>query len=79
MGYHALNILEIWDRMAHVIVERYTHVHCVCGGSEPEYTSDRKDIILGPRLEGGGVDNNFLVLFKGEQKIFIAAYGEQLF
>ena len=35
-------------------MERYTHVHCVCGGSEPEYTSDRKDFILGPRLGGGG-------------------------
>ena len=58
-------------------MERYTHVHCVCGGSEPEYTSDRKDFILGPRLEG--VDNNFLVLFKVKQKFFIAAYGEQLF
>ena len=29
------------------------HVH-VCGGSEPEYTNGRKDIILGPRLEEGG-------------------------
>ena len=58
MGYPALNSLEIWDRVAHVIynfwwMERYIHVHCVCGGSEPEYTSDRKDFILGPRLEGG--------------------------
>ena len=49
-------------------MERYTHVHCVCGGSEPEYTSDRKDFILGPRLEGGGGDNNVLVLSKVEQK-----------
>ena len=60
-------------------MERYTHVHCVCGGSEPEYTSDRKDFIFGTRLEREAVDNNFLVLFKGEQKFFIAAYGEQLF
>ena len=63
-------------------MERYTHVHCVCGGSEPEYTSDRKDFILGPRLEGGGGGGGttiFLVLFKNERKIFIAAYGEQLF
>ena len=35
-------------------MERYTHAHCICGGSEPEYTSDREDFILGPRLEGGG-------------------------
>ena len=34
------------------------HVHCVCGGSESEYTSGRKDFILGltappdPQLQG---------------------------
>ena len=40
-----------------------------------------KTLFWGPgwRGGGGGLDNNFLVLFKGEQKIFIAAYGEQLF
>ena len=57
-------------------MERYTHVQSVCGGSEPEYTSGRKDFILGPRLGEG--DNKLLVLFKGEQKIFIAACGEQM-
>ena len=61
-------------------MERYTHVHCVCGGSEPEYTSDRKTLFWGPGWGGGGgMDNNFLVPFKGEQKFFIAAYGKQLF
>ena len=55
-------------------MERYTHVHCVCGGSEPEYTSDRKDFILGPRLGGGGgVDSNFLVLFKGGTENFYSS------
>ena len=37
-----------------------------------------KTIYWGPGWRGG-LDNNFLVLFKGEQKFFIAAYGEQLF
>ena len=40
-------------------MERYTHAHCICGGSEPEYTSDREDFILGPRLEGGGGTTSF--------------------
>ena len=39
------------------------HVHCVCGGSESEYTSGWKDFNLGPRLERG--DNKFSTLFKG--------------
>ena len=38
MGYHALNSLEIWDRMAHLIIQflinGIMHLHCVCGGSE---------------------------------------------
>ena len=45
-------------------MESYTHVHCVCGASEPEYISSRKNFILGPRLEGWW-DNKFSVLFKG--------------
>ena len=40
-----------------------------------------KTLFWGPGCRGGGVDNNILVLFKGgaKQKIFITAYGEQLF
>ena len=45
-------------------MDRYTHVH-VCGGSEPEYTSGRKDFILGSRLEGRG----------GGQKVFSSLKG----
>ena len=59
-------------------MERYTHVHCVCGGSEPEYTSDRKDFILGPRLGGGG-GQQFFGSLQGGTENFIAAYEEQLF
>ena len=47
-------------------MERYTHVHGVCGGSEPEYTSGQKDFILGPRLEGEG---------EGKQQIFSSLQG----
>ena len=49
-------------------MDRYTHVH-LCGGSEPEYTSGRKNIILGPRLEERG-NNKFSVLFNGGTEIF---------
>ena len=40
-------------------MESYMHVHCVCSGSEPEYTSDWKDFILEGQqvfsfLQGGG-------------------------
>ena len=47
-------------------MERHTHVHCVRGGSEPEYTSGRNYFILGPRLGGGGEgeQQRFSVLFK---------------
>ena len=55
---------------------RYTHVHCVCGGSEPEYISGQKDFSLGPR--GGGA-TSFQFSSRAEQKIFIAAYREQMF
>ena len=71
MGYHLLNSLELLDRTTHVIfwflTNGNTHVHCVCGGAESEYTSGQKDFILGPRLEGGGGggDNKFSFLFKG--------------
>ena len=59
---------------------RYTNVHCVCGGSEPEYTSGRKDFILGPRLEGGGETTaSFQFSSRGEQKTFIAACGNRCF
>ena len=62
-------------------MERYTHVHCVCGGSEPGYTSDRKDFILGSRLEGGGGgDNKMLVLFKGRTENFCSSlWGTDVF
>ena len=56
-------------------MERYTHVHCACGGSEPEYTSDREDFILEPRL-GGSRDNKFLVLFKGGTENFYSSLWE---
>ena len=49
-------------------MERYTHVHYVCDGSEREYTSDRKDFILGPRLEGGG-EQFFSSLQGGNRKL----------
>ena len=45
----------------------------------PEYISGLENFIFGLRLEG---DNKLSVLFKGEgggAKIFIAAYGEQMF
>ena len=56
-------------------MERYTHVHCVCGSSESEHTSGRKNFILGSRFwgGGGGGDNKLSVLFKGKQKVFKAA------
>ena len=60
-------------------MERYTHVHCVCDGPEPEYTSGRKDLFWGPGWGGGGGRGTFPVLLKGEQKIFIAAYGNRYF
>ena len=61
-------------------MERYTHVHCVCGGSEPEYTSGRKNFILGPRLEGGGGDNKFAVLFKGGiENLYSSLWGTDVF
>ena len=46
------------------------HVHCVCGGSESEYTGGGEDFLLGPRLEGGGLNNKFSVLFKGRTEKF---------
>ena len=42
------------------------HVHCVCSGSEPEYTSDWKDFIL----EG---TTSFQFSSSGEEKISKAA------
>ena len=36
-------------------MERYTHVHCVCGGSEPEYTAViGKTLFWDPGWRGGG-------------------------
>ena len=69
MGYHALNSSEFWDRMAHVIIQFLMngkmHVHCVCGGSESEYTSGRKNFIAGPRWEGD--NNKFSVFHRGTE------------
>ena len=56
------------------------HVHCLCGGSEPEDTSGRKDFILGPRLGGGG--RVFSSLQGGNRKffkIFKIFYGKPMF
>ena len=48
-------------------MERHTHVHGVCSGSEPEYTSDQKDFIfLGG---GGGGATSFQFSSRGQQKI----------
>ena len=48
----------------------------VCGGSESEYTSDRKNFILGPRLEEG--NNRFSVLFKGGGRKFFKQLMENI-
>ena len=81
MGYHVLNSLEIWDRTTDVniwfFMKGKMHVHCVCGGSESEYTSGRKDFILGPRLEGR--QQVFSSFPRREQRIFKTAYWEQMF
>ena len=81
MGYHALNSLEIWDRMAQFLMNGKMHLHCVCGGSESEYTSGQKDFILGPRLGGGGGEGEQQV-FSSLQEVtenFKATKGEQMF
>ena len=59
-------------------MERYTYVHCVCGSSEPEYTSGRKNFILGPRLEGGG-QQVFCSLQEGNRKFFKQLRGNRCF
>ena len=60
------------------------HVHCVCGGSEPVYTSGWKDFILGPGWRGGGGgegggDNKFSVLFKGNRKFLKQLWANRCF
>ena len=59
-------------------MERYTHVHCVCGSSELEYASSLNDFILRPRLEGGG-QQVFSSLQGGNRKFLKQLRGEQIF
>ena len=48
------------------------HEHCVCSGSEPEYTSGQKDFILGGQVSSflQVEDRKFLKQLGGEQMFF---------
>ena len=51
------------------------HVHCVCSGSEPEYTNSLKDFILGSRLEGGGRKQQVFSSLQGGNRNFLSSLG----
>ena len=66
-------------------MERYTHVHCVCGGSNQNTPVIGKALFWGPGWGGGGgggggEDNKFLVLFKwGTENIYGSLWGTNVF
>ena len=84
MGYHACTgQLEIWDTMVHVInivldesTDKHPYMYVVVLNQNTPVV--RKTSLWGPGWRRGGTAN-FQFSSRGEQKIFKAAQGEQMF